>query len=108
MSFIALRELAYGRAGDKGNRLNISVIAKDERDYAHLVANVTEKFCADVFKAQQPTCITRYLLPHISALNIVLEDALGGGVNSSLAKDRHGKTLSALLFDATIAAPLSR
>ena len=32
------------------------------------------------------------------ALNFVIENALGGGVNSSLRLDRHGKTLSSYLL----------
>ena len=32
------------------------------------------------------------------ALNFVIQNALGGGVNSSLRLDRHGKTLSSYLL----------
>ena len=40
-------------------------------------------------------------------MNFVIEGALDGGVNRSLYLDRHGKTLSSLLFDSTIPAPSS-
>ena len=40
------------------------------------------------------TAVRRYELPNLMALNFVIEGALGGGVNASLAVDRHGKTLS--------------
>jgi len=38
---IKLREIAHSRTGDKGNTSNISVIAYDARDYAHLRRHVT-------------------------------------------------------------------
>jgi hypothetical protein len=49
--------------------------------------------------------VRRYLLPRLCALNFVIDDALEGGVNSSLCIDRHGKSLSYLLLDMTITVP---
>ena len=46
--------------------------------------------------------IRRFELPGLGALNIVLEGALRGGVNRSLALDAHGKTLGAQLLDLEI------
>ena len=43
--------------------------------------------------------IRRYELPLIGALNFVLEEALGGGVTTSLSTDPHGKSLSSLMLD---------
>ena len=40
----------------------------------------------------------RYELPNLIALIFVVQNALGGGVNSSLRLDRHGKTLSSYLL----------
>lgn len=102
---VPLRLLAHGRAGDKGNRLNISVIAHDAAHYEHLVAQVTEAFCAEAFASRRPSAVRRYLLPKLAAMNIVFDDVLEGGVNSSLCLDRHGKGLSYLLLDALLPAP---
>lgn len=102
---IPLRTLAHGRAGDKGNTLNVSVIAHDPNDLAHLVAHVTETHCAEVFGDRQPTRVTRYVLGNLGAMNFVLEGVLDGGVNRSLHGDRHGKTLASLLLDSLIPAP---
>jgi len=102
---IALRELAHGRTGDKGDRLNISVIAKRPEDFQHLVQTVTDDHVARVFAHLGAITVTRYLLPKIAAMNFVLDNALDGGVNSSLRVDRHGKTQSSLLFDSVIPAP---
>ena len=44
-----LREIAHCRAGDKGNTLNVSVIAFDERDFRFLQDHVTvERVRADM------------------------------------------------------------
>jgi hypothetical protein len=102
---IPIRLLAHGRAGDKGNRLNISVIAFDPQHFNHLKTHVTEDLCLRAFASSPPSGITRYLLPKISAMNFVLEDVLDGGVNVNLRLDRHGKTLSYALFDMLIPAP---
>ncbi len=102
---IPLRRLAHGRAGDKSDRLNISVIAWNADDFDHLVAHVTEEHCAQAFSARPLRAVRRYVLPKLGAMNFVLEGVLDGGVNRSLYLDRHGKTLSSLLFDSLITAP---
>ena len=43
--------------------------------------------------------VVRYELPNLSALNFVMDQALGGGVTRSLALDAHGKSLSSALLD---------
>jgi len=105
IQMIPLRYLAHGRAGDKGDRLNISVIAFDEKHFTHLKTHVTEDLCLRAFAFDPPDNVTRYVLPNISAMNFVLEGALGGGVNVNLKLDRHGKTLGYVLLDMKIPAP---
>ncbi len=102
---IPIRYLAHGRAGDKGDRLNISVIAFDDKHFGHLKAHVTEELCLQAFALDPPGSVTRYVLPKIGAMNFVLEGALGGGVNVNLKLDRHGKTLGYVLLDMKIPAP---
>ena len=53
------------------------------------------------------TKVDRYELPNLRALNFVIHSALGGGVNSSLRLDRHGKTLSSHLLHELI-LPISK
>ncbi|MEL6683281.1 MAG: hypothetical protein AAFQ09_11665 [Pseudomonadota bacterium] len=102
---IPVRNLAHGRAGDKGNTLNVSIIAFRPADFDHLEKHVTEAHCADVFQDRGIRRVTRYVLPNLFAMNFVVEDVLDGGVNQSLYVDRHGKTLSSLLLDSLIPAP---
>jgi hypothetical protein len=96
---VKLRDIAHCRAGDKGDTLNVSVIAFDEGDYAFLEREVTVERVREAYGALVRGRITRYTLPKLGALNFVLEGALAGGVTTSLAADPHGKTLSAIMVD---------
>jgi hypothetical protein len=99
---VALRELAHGRTGDKGNRSNISVIAYRAADFPALVEQVTEERVAALFAHRRPARVKRYVLPLLAAMNFVIDDVLDGGVNGSLNLDTHGKALAFLLLDLPI------
>lgn len=100
-----LYRLAHGRAGDKGNRSNLSVIAYRPQDYDWLVEHVTEAAVQAWFGHRHPARVQRYLLPTLHAMNFVLDDVLDGGVNGSLNLDAHGKALSFWLLDMPIETP---
>ena len=91
---VPLHEIAHGRAGDKGNRCTISVIAFIPEVYPLLLDQVTEERVHAFFAHRGATAVTRYALPLLGALNLVIDDLLEGGVNGSLNLDGHGKTLS--------------
>jgi hypothetical protein len=95
---LPLHAVAHGRAGDKGNRSNISVIPYLPDAFAYLRDQVTEDKVLDLFRHKGASKVTRYVLPNLNALNFVIDDALEGGVNSALTQDLHGKTLSFLLL----------
>lgn len=97
-----LRDIAHSRTGDKGNMSNISVIAFDAKLYPLLVSQVTAERVRALFKDVVQGEVVRYELPNISALNFVMDQALGGGVTRSLALDAHGKSLSSALLDLEI------
>lgn len=101
----SLYNLAHARTGDKGNKVNISLIAYRAEDFALLVEQVTPERVAAHFAHRQPSGVTRYLLPRLSAMNFVLEDVLDGGVNDSLNLDMHGKALSFHLLTLSLEAP---
>ncbi|MES1977737.1 MAG: hypothetical protein V4451_06845 [Pseudomonadota bacterium] len=89
-----LYDYAHARTGDKGNKVNISVIAYKPEDYDLLVQQVTEARVMEHFAHRKPTKVARYLLPLLGAMNFVIDDVLDGGVNDSLNLDMHGKALS--------------
>ena len=95
---VPLHAIAHGRAGDKGNRANVSIIAYDPVMFEVLADQVTEVKVFDIFRHRGATGVKRYALPNLNAFNFVINDALEGGVNASLNADGHGKTLSFLLL----------
>ena len=97
-----LRQLAHSRTGDKGNAVNISVIAYDGRDYARILDQVTADRVRAHFAGLVRGAVVRYELPAIGALNFVLHDALEGGVTRSVRLDPHGKSLGSLLLEMEI------
>lgn len=106
MRILKLHDIAHGRSGDKGNRLNVNVIAYEARHWPVLLAEVTTERVAALFAHRNVTRVTRYELPRLNALNFVIDDALEGGVNSSLAVDTHGKCLSYLVLGLDVRVPV--
>ena len=102
---VRLHAVAHGRAGDKGNRLNISLIPYAPEAYDALGRQVTEERVHDLFRYRGATGVRRYDLPLIHAFNFVIDDVLEGGVNSALNLDGHGKTLSFRLLALLVEVP---
>lgn len=100
-----LRAIAHSRTGDKGNTSNISVIAYRVADYPMLEQYVTAARVKAHFAGIVEGDVIRYTLPHLGALNFVLQHALGGGVTRSLALDAHGKSLSSAMLSLEIPDP---
>ena len=95
---VPVHAIAHGRAGDKGDTSNVSVIAYKPEAWPHLLEQVTSQAVQTAFAHLGVTECKRYVLPNLNALNFVIPNALQGGVNASLGLDRHGKTLSFLLL----------
>ena len=95
---LPVHAIAHARAGDKGDVSNISLIAYLDNGWDLINNLVTEDKIQSIFKRLGSTKVDRYELPNLKALNFVIHNTLGGGVNSSLRLDRHGKTLSSHLL----------
>ena len=107
MKKVRLHDIAHARAGDKGNRSNISVIPYNPETYKILLEQVTEKRVLELFLNKGASKVIRYKLPNLPALNFVIDDVLEGGVNSALNLDQHGKTLSFLLLTLSVKVPVA-
>jgi hypothetical protein len=105
LNTVSLHEVAHSRTGDKGNRLNASLIVYNKAAYAYIRDQISAQRVADLFAARGCVSVHRYELPLLGALNFVLDDVLEGGVNGSLNLDGHGKTLSFLLLTLTVEMP---
>ncbi len=95
---MTVRDLAYARAGDKGNRVNVSVIAYDGAGYERLLRELTEARVMAAFLPVAEGPVRRYELARLGAMNFVIENMRGGSVTRTTALDIHGKSLSALML----------
>lgn len=102
-----LHELAHARAGDKGNIVNISVIAYDPAHYPWLARHLTAELVKDCFAGFVKGRVERYDLECTGALNFVLHDAIETGVTRTLALDAHGKALSYAMLNIDLPSPHS-
>lgn len=99
---VPLHEVAHGRAGDKGNRLNVSVIPYVNEAWDTLAEQLTEEWVLALFAHRGASRVRRYDLPKLHAFNFVIDDVLEGGVNTALSLDGHGKTLSFRLLSLPV------
>lgn len=97
-----LREIAYSRSGDKGEVSNICVFVYDPAHYDQLLDAVTPARVGELFGDLVRGAITRYELPLVHGINLVLEQALDGGVSSTLRIDPHGKSFQSLILDLDV------
>jgi hypothetical protein len=102
---IKLREVAHSRSGEKGDNVNVSVIAYREDDYELLREQVTVAAVRSVYGPIVRGEILRYEVPNIGALNFVLNNALAGGRSRTLAFEESGKALSSLMLTLDIKVP---
>lgn len=105
MATVQLVELAHARSGDKGDVVNIGVIACEPAHYS-LIANAltarrVQGHFGDLVKGE----VVRYELPNLHALNFVLPGALGGGGTVSLLMDAQGKVFSTALLRMEVEVP---
>ena len=97
-----LVEIANARCGDKGDKVNIALFAKDPKDYGRIQQQVTAEKVAQHFQGLVKGEVVRYEVPSIYALNFVLSGALAGGGSASLRVDNLGKCFASNLLRMSI------
>ncbi len=107
----ALINLAWGRSGDKGDKANIGVIARDGAYLPYIWAALTEQAVAKRFAhfiegGDDASKVQRFFLPGSNAINFLIDAVLGGGGVASLRNDPQGKAFAQILLDHPI--PIAR
>lgn len=102
---VKLREIAFARSGDKNDVSNVGVLPYDPADFELVKDQVTVDRVRAHFGTLVRGEVVRHELPGISALNFLLDRALGGGVSRSLALDVHGKAYGSLVLDLDVEVP---
>ena len=98
-------EIATGRAGDKGNVLDLTLVARDAPAYAVLERVLTADTVRTALNRVVPGPVQRYVIPGLCALKYVAPEALAGGVYASLRPGLHWQKAAIwLLLDLEIDA----
>jgi len=105
MKEVALARIAHGRSGDKGDTVNLGIIARKPEYYSVIEEQVTAARVREHFGIFCRGTVIRYDLPSIHAFNFVLTHALGGGGTVSLRIDPQGKTYAAALMRMKVLVP---
>ena len=96
-------DIAVGRAGDKGDMLDLTLVAEDEAAYQLLSKALTTKAVAQMLNKVVSGPVLRYDLPGLKALKFVMPEALLGGVYATLRPGLHWQKAAVwLLLDLDI------
>ncbi len=102
-SLVRVGELATGRAGDKGNVLDLTLVARDDAAYAVLSQQLTAEWVREALNRVVPGPVQRYEIPGLRALKYVAPEALAGGVYATLRPGLHWQKAAIwLLLDLDI------
>ena len=104
---VPLRALAWGRSGDKGDKANIGIIARDAEFLPFIWNSLTCEAAASRFShfMADTQDIERFYLPGSHAINFLLDYTLGGGGAASLRNDAQAKGYAQILLTTKIAVP---
>lgn len=90
---LAVLDLAFARSGEKGEAINIGVIARQAEYLPLLRVALTPAALRAHLADLGPFAVTIHEVPGIHALNIVLDGALPGGLNASQRLDPAAKSV---------------
>ncbi|MFK7734162.1 MAG: acyclic terpene utilization AtuA family protein, partial [Pseudomonadales bacterium] len=107
---VTLSQLAWGRSGDKGDKANIGIIARDADYLPYICAAlteqaITERFAHFLSEPDSADSVDRYVLPGSHSVNILLHNVLGGGGIASIRNDAQGKGYAQLLLELPVLVP---
>ncbi len=85
--------VAGARSGDKGGTANVGVWARTEQGWRWLAHVLTVEELRRLLPEVVDLPVTRHVLPHLRALNFVVDGLLGKGVAASVRFDPQAKAL---------------
>jgi hypothetical protein len=102
---VQLRRVAFARSGDKGDTVNVGVVAYTPELYRVIREQVTASRVKEHFSDLCRGEVERFELPNLRALNFLLHGSLDGGGTRSLMLDAQGKTFGAAILRMEVEAP---
>jgi len=103
---VKFSKLCLARSGDKGNMVNVGIIARNKDVYGFISKHITADFVKYMFEDLCNGKVYRYNLDNLLALNFLLESSLDGGGTKSLMIDAQGKTFASAFLNQEIEIPL--
>ena len=96
-------DIAVGRSGDKGDMLDLTLVARSDEDYRWLERLLTAEAAGAALARAMPGTTIRYAVPKLRALKFVIDGALPGGVYASMHAGLHWqKAAIAILLDLVL------
>ena len=95
---VQLIDLAWARSGDKGDRSDLGIIAKNEENYLIIKREITPAKLKAFFKGNVLGDIKVYPMDNLGAIKVVMDRALGGGATKTLRWDVTGKAMATAIL----------
>lgn len=97
---VPLIKLAWGRSGDKGDKANVGIIARKSEYVPYIWQSLTEEKIGDVYShfKRNSKAVEKFYMPGSNAINILIDNVLGGGGPASLRNDAQGKGYAQILL----------
>lgn len=102
---VPLGTIAAARSGDKGGNANVGVWVRTDDEFAWLAHILTVEKLKSLIPEASALTVTRHVLPHLRAVNFVIEGILGEGVASQARFDPQAKGLGEWLRSRHIDIP---
>ena len=101
---VPLIDLAWGRSGDKGDKANVGIIARKAEYLPYIWEAITPEKLGEIYGhfTNDPKAIERFYLPGSNAMNILIDNVLGGGGAASLRNDAQAKGYAQILLAQSI------
>jgi len=100
---VQVKDVAYARSGDKGDVVNVGVLALDDDAYDRLKRTLTPERIKAHFGDWVKGEVDVYPMPNINGFNLLLHNALGGGATKTLRYDVTGKAFSTAVLRMELA-----
>ncbi|MCW0191332.1 MAG: DUF1446 domain-containing protein [Rhodococcus sp.] len=104
---VPLGTIAGARSGDKGGNANVGVWVRTDEQWKWLAHTLTVEMLKELLPEAADLNVTRYQLPHLRAVNFVIEGILGQGVASQARFDPQAKGIGEWLRSRHIDIPIS-
>ena len=93
-----VKDIAFARSGDKGDVVNVGVLAIDDASYQRLLKALTPERLKLHFGEWVRGKVEVFPMPNINGFNVLLYNALGGGATKTLRYDVTGKAFSTAML----------